>query len=217
MRRRPAHRLVPEESHASRIAWWAAFVATVVLIALLNFVRSAEASTGAGAPRPAPVLLTAEPEEEAEEGESEGEEEAAEECEEVAEGEIECVSVEPGESAPLACKLTRARASAVITPHGKLRLTIHYAAATPVTVAVDSVLRGTRGSLAVDGERRRFAGSGSFHETELLGPGQLTKAMAARTLMVAVRPLGAPRYCHTYFDQRLSAKRAGAHGPVRFS
>lgn len=217
MRRRPAHRLAPEESHSSRIAWWAAFVATIALIALLNFVRSAEAVTpaaSAAGPPSTPALSAFEPEEETEE---EGESGEVEECEEVAPGEFECASGEDEESAPPTCKLTHTSASAVVSPGGRLRLTIHYIAIAPVTVAVDSVLRGSRGSLKIDGERRRFAGSASFHETELLGPGQSAKAMAGRTLMVTVKPLGAPGFCHSYLDQRLDASRAGAHGPLRFS
>jgi hypothetical protein len=206
--------LVPAESHGTRVAWWAAFVATIALIAILNFVRSAEAATLAVAPPATPSLLAAESEEEEIEGE---EEELSEECVEVAEDELECSSVESEEAAPAECKLTRTDASVSITPHGTVRLSVQYVAATPTMVAVDSSLRGGKGKLNLDGERRRFAGSGTFHEVELLNPAETAKAMAARSFMVEIRPLGAPRYCHSYFDQRLTVKHPGGHGPLRLS
>jgi hypothetical protein len=189
-------------------------VATVALIALLNFVRSAEASTLPPSPLANLSALEFEVEEE---GEAE-EEEPVEECEEVAEGELECFTVETEEAAaPDECRLTSTDASVSITPHGKVRLTIRYRAAKSTMVAVDSSLRGGKGKLNLDGERRRFAGSGTFRETELLSPGETKKAVAARTFMVEIRPLGAPRYCHTYFDQRLTAKHPGGRGPLRLS
>jgi hypothetical protein len=214
MRRKPAHRLVPAESHGARLAWWAAFVATIALIAILNFVRSAEAATLPPSPLATPSLLAFESEEEEIEGE---EEELTEECDEVAEDELECSSVVSEEAAPPECKLTRTDASVSITPHGKVRLTVRYVAATPTLVAIDSSLRGGRGKLNLDGDRRRFAGSGSFHEVQLLSPGETTKAMAARSFMVEIRPLSAPRYCHSYFDQRLTVEHPSPHGPLRLS
>jgi hypothetical protein len=207
--------LVPEESHGARFAWWAAFLATVALIALLNFVRSAEAATVAPPPAPAPTLVAFEAEEETEEEDEEG---PTEECEEVAEGELECFTVEPGEeAAPAECKLSQTDASVSIAPNGKIKLTVQFVAATPAMVAVNSHLSGPRGALNLDGERKRFAGSGSFHETQQLGHSQTAKALAARSVMVAIRPLGAPRYCHTYFDQRLSTRHMAAHGLLQLS
>jgi hypothetical protein len=214
MRRKPAHRLVPDESHGARLAWWAAFVATVALIAILNFVRSAEASTLPLAPAASPSLLVSEAEEE---GEVEEEEGTVEECEEVAEDELRCFAVESEEAAPSECRLTSTDAFFSVTPRGRLRLTVHYVAAAPTMVAVDSRLRGSKGSLNLDGERGRFAGSGSFHETELLGPAQTARALAARSVMVEIRPLGAPHYCHVYFDQRLVTRHPAAHGALRLS
>lgn len=206
--------MVPDESHGARVAWWAAFLTTVALIALLNFVRSAEAATVAAAPAPTLVAFEAEEDSETEE---EGEEGPTEECEEVAEGELECFTVEPGEeAAPAECKLTHTDATVSIAPNGKVKLTIHFVAATPATVAVNSHLSGPRGALNLDGERKRFAGSGSFHETQQLGHSQTAKALAARSVMVVIRPLGAPRYCHTYFDQRLSTRHT-AHGLLQLS
>ena len=214
MRRKPAHRLVPAESHGARVAWWAAFVATIALIAILNFVRSAEAATPPFVPPATPSLLASENEEEEIEGE---EEELTEECVEVAEDELECTTVEAAETAPAECKLTRTDASVSITPHGKLRLTVHYVAATPTLVAVDSSLRGGRGRLNLDGDRKRFAGTGTFHEVQVLNPAETAKALAARSFMVEIRPLGAPRYCHSYLDQRLTVKHPSPHGPLRLS
>ena len=212
MRRKPAHRLAPAESHGARLAWWAAFAATIALIAALNFVRSAEAATPGFPPSTPPALLTSTAEEE---GESE-EEFAIEECVEVAEGELECFSLEE-EAVPAECRLTSTDASVTVTPRGKLRLTVRYVAALPATVAIDSQLRGSRGALNLDGDRKRFAGSGSFHETLMLSPGETAKALAARSATVDIRPLGVPRECHDYFDQRLTARHAAGHGAIRLS
>jgi hypothetical protein len=212
MRRKPAHRLAAADSHGARFAWWAAFVATIVLIAILNFVRSAEAAALPGSPVSTPSPLAFESEEE-----EEGEESATEECEEVAEGELECFTVEAEESVPAECRLTSTDASFSVTPRGRLRLTVNYVAAAPAMVAVDSRLRGTRGSLNLDGDRQRFAGTGAFHETELLSPAQTARALGARSVMVEIQPLGAPRYCHAYFDQRLDTRHSSAHGGLRLS
>lgn len=217
MPRKSAHRLAPEESHTSRIAWWTAFVATIAVIALLNFVRSAEAAPApdsTAATLAIPTLLAAADEEE--EGEEE-EFEETEECEEISETELECFSVEPDERVPTGCRLTSTSATVSVTARGKLRLTLHYVAATPATVAVNGILRGPKGSLNLGTDRRHFAGSGVLRESQALSPAQTTKALAARTALIEVRPLSAPRYCHVYFDQRLDNHRASPRGPARFS
>jgi hypothetical protein len=213
MRRKSGPRLAPVETHGARLAWWAAFAATIALVAILNLVRSAEAATLPVPSLAAPSLLAFEDEEVEDE-----EEELAEECREVAEDELECFEVEVDEAAvPDSCRLTSTDAWVSISPHGKLRLSVRYRAATPAMVAVDSSLRGAKGKLNLDGDRRRFAGSGTFLQTQLLGSAETAKAMAARSFMVEIRPLGAPNYCHTYFDQRLSAEHPGGRGPLRLS
>jgi len=46
------------EAHATRLAWWAAFVTTVILVLGLSFIRNAEAATPpAGAPAAAPLVV----------------------------------------------------------------------------------------------------------------------------------------------------------------
>lgn len=224
MRRRSTHhRLAPGHAPSPRLAWWAAFLTTIALIAIVNLAR-ADAATLLAGPAPAPGFVSSateeeeelleEEEEEAEAGE--GEEElfgGPAECEEQ---ETECIEEEAEEEwPPRECRLTGTDAAIAAYPHGrKLRLTVRYSARVATQVSVSALLRGPRGVVRMDGERTRFGANGTFRENQFLSSAQLARALTARTATVEIRPLGAPRACHLYFDQRLTVKRSSARGPV---
>jgi hypothetical protein len=215
MRRKPG--LVRPEAHASRIAWWASFLATLALIAILGLARSAQALTlppagqilpGSNAATPAaPEEEEAEEEAEAsEEGESEGEE--CESDDPAEQGECEA---EAADEAPRECLLSTAAAT-ISAGHDRVRLRLRYTAASPVAVAVDYGLHGAKGSLFLGSERKRVKASGVLSLSKQLSEGQMAKVLAARSFTVRLRALGAPGYCHSFFDRRLDVRRATPSG-----
>jgi hypothetical protein len=216
MRRKPAPRLLrPEdqhEAHVARLAWWAAFVATVAAIAVLNFVRAADA-----APLPSHPVLAAVADDEEEEifGEDE-----LPLCKETPRGfEGECLEGEDEEEAaegvPGECNFSAETATVSLSQHGKLRLSFKYGSFEELeapAVAIDFHLRGPKGSLAFDVERRNLGASGTIHQTEALTKGQTTRGLATRSVTVRVSPTGAPAYCHPFLDRRLDLRRPSGHG-----
>ncbi|MGV1049698.1 MAG: hypothetical protein ACOYD4_14375 [Solirubrobacterales bacterium] len=202
----------------TRLAWWAAFLTTLVLIVGLNAVRSA---TAAVLPPIGPVNVPGIVEPDEEEAE-EGEELEAEECEAAAEGdeegkeeEEECEANEVGFAAPPACFLSNADAAvSVDLDHEKLRLAVRYEAYAPATVAVDYSLRGNRGSLNLKGDQERFGRSGVFHLTQSLTEAQTKRVAAAKSFTVTVRPINAPHSCNALLDQYLSVRRAAPGGTM---
>jgi hypothetical protein len=211
MRRRPPT-LAPEDA-AVRFAWWAAFLATLTLIAVLGIAKSAQALTvpPAGAPgvvvAPAPDL---EDEAEDEVEVSEEDFEAEEECEE---GEEECEDeAGPGE-APRECLLTRAQATVLTAANkDKVRLQIRYTTSTPTTVAIAYGLHGSKGSLYLGGEKKRFAKQGVLRLTKTLTEAQMAKATAAKGYTVRLRVPAAPAYCQSFFDYQLDVRQATPSG-----
>jgi len=221
MRRRPtAPRLQPAHPPSHRLAWWAAFLTTIALILLLNAARADAAALPGGLPS-LPVLAGLEPEEEGEEEAGFGEE--AEELED-APGEAECVEdeeegecVEGAEAArpPRECLLAAASATVSVYPHSRrVVLVLHYTAPVPTRAQISYRLRGARGGLAMGTERRRLAGNGALRDVKTLSAAKMARVLAARSFEVEVRPLEAPAYCGGYFSQRLTVRRATAHGPV---
>jgi hypothetical protein len=206
MRRKSAP--ISEEAHTARFAWWAAFLTTVVLMVGLTIVRSAAALPSPGLVGAIPPVLESEPEEE-----EPGEELETEECEVDEETEEEeCEAPESVGSAPPECLLASADAAVTAnTDSDRLRLAVRYTAPSPVTVAVDYWLRGSKGPLGLDGDRGHFATAGVFHLTQGLSKGQQTKVSAAKSFTVELRPLDAPRYCNSFFDLHLTARHA-THG-----
>jgi hypothetical protein len=213
MRRKPAPRLLrPEdhhEAHLARLAWWAAFVATVVAIAVLNFVRAADA-----APLPSPVLAAAAEEEE----EISGEEELPLCKETPRDFEGDCLEgedeEEPAEGIPGECSFSTETATVSISEHGKLRLTFKYGSFKELearAVTIDFRLKGPKGSLDFDVERRNPGAAGTIRQTEVLSKNQTAKGLAARTVTVRVSPVGAPAYCHPFLDRRLDLRRPSGH------
>lgn len=217
MRRRLAvHRHVPGHAPSNRLAWWAAFLATITLIVLLNAVRADAAPAPGGGPS-LPHRALVEPEEaedalgEEEDGfeeleECEGDEEEVEEC--VEEGGAE------GDGASSGCALLRAEAKLSLSPAGAMRLTIRYTAYPPTTVAIEYSSRGPKGSLRFDGERHRLDGAGTLREREHLSRHQTAQAMAAHSFMVELRPLGASLTCQRHLELRLPLKRSSRHSSI---
>jgi hypothetical protein len=213
MRRRLSpYRIAPGHTPSNRFAWWAAFLTTIALIVLLNAVRADAAALPGSAGPSLPVFADLGSEEEEDE-EEEFEEGAEEECD--AEGEDECVEGAEEESPPRECRLTSTSATVSAYPRGRrVVLTIHYTARVPTRVEISYSLRGSRGGLKMDGDRARFGASGSFRHATTVSPAQMTRVLGAKNFSVEIRPRGAPAYCHSYFDQRLTVRRATAHGPV---
>ncbi len=213
MRRKPG--LASPDAHAARIAWWAAFLATVVLIALLSLVRSAQALTPAGGGEAgahagaaaAPPIWEDEEEAEA----SEEEELEWEECE--AEDEAEAVECEAEDAAeaPGECLLSSADAT-VSASRDKVRLRLRVTTTLPTAVAVDYGLHGAKGSLFLGSEKKRVVAASVMHLTKRLSDAQMTKVLAAKNFTVRFRIPAAPAYCRAFFDRQLDVRRATPSG-----
>lgn len=224
MRRKPGFATAHEASPI-RLAWLASFFATIALIALLGMARSAQALPLPAIPAlpgaPATPVGTVEDEEEECETDAECEEEFdAEECEELDEEGEECEEDGAGASgagAPVECRLSSAGATVSADPaHDKLRLSIHYSTFSPTSVAFDYFLRGSKGPLALGGDKKHFAKKGSFHQTESLTDSQMAKVVAAKNFTVELRPADAPRFCNHLLDRHLTIRHA-ADGDLTWS
>jgi hypothetical protein len=201
---------------AIKLAWWAGFLATLVLVFALAQAKSAHALT---LPAPANSLLAAFDEEiEDEEAEDEGDDdwEYEEECEVVGEGEEEeeiCEEVEGEDGTPPECLLSSAEATVSAVPaRDTLRLSVRYTARSPAAVKVEYWLRGSKGSLQLGEDRKRFNRQGTFRSAERLSDPQMTKVVAARNFTVELQAVNTPGYCHRYFDQKLTMKRTSGGG-----
>ncbi len=209
MRRKPIAAF-GDEAHAARIAWWVSFLATLALIALLGFAKSAQALTVPGDPALPPVLAAPADEEESEAAASEGEEIEAEECEEEEVGECE---EESGIEAPAECLLSTVEPTIFASGNrNKVRLQIRYTTTSPTAVAVDYGLHGAKGSLYLGGEKRRFGTKGVLRLNHSLTEAQMAKVMAARDFTVRLRVPAAPGWCRAYFDRHLDVRRATPRG-----
>jgi hypothetical protein len=206
-----------DRARAVRFAWTVSFLATLALVAILSLARSAQALSVTTPPPGLPATAAAsqleEDEEEAEGGEGEFE---AEECEEGADGEEECVGEgNDGAEVPRQCLLSSAHATiAASTGNGRLRMQVRYSISSPATVAVEYGLHGRRGSLFLGDERERFAKRGVLHLTKRLTDAQMTKVVAAKGFTVRLHVLVAPSYCHPFFDRQLDVRRMTPRGPV---
>jgi hypothetical protein len=210
MRRRHSA-LAGEEASAIRFAWWAAFFATLALIAVLGLAKSAQALTIPGAGGPG--IVSAPPPDEELEDEAEASEDegfAGDECE-GAEDEGEC---DDGSSeAPQECLLTASEATVSATANnGKVRLQIRYRTSAPTKVSVTYGLHGSRGSLYLGGEKENFARQGVLRLTKTLTDDQMEKVMAARGFTIRLRVPDAPGYCQAFFDSQLDVRRATPSG-----
>lgn len=203
----------PAAIPATRVAWWAAFLTTLVLIFGLTFIRSAKAAV---LPPVGPVNVPGITEDDEDEGGDE--EDEAEECEIVAEDEGEeevCEDDEIEFGPPPECFLSSADAAVTADlDHNKLRLAVRYTAYDPATVAVDYWLRGGKGPLTLEGGQKHFGRRGVFRSTQSLTDAQAKRVAAAMSFTVAVHPVNAPDACNSYLDQHLAVKRAVAGGAM---
>ncbi len=224
MNRKPGF-AADHEAHAARLVWWASFVATIGLIAILGMARSAQAlplpipSIPAPPGSPATPVVAVEDEEEECETDAECEEELeGEECEEAEDEAEECEEAAAGVEAPAECRLSSASATVSTDPaHGKIRLLIHYSTFSPTSVSVSYFLRGSKGPLALGAVKAHFAAQGSFHQTKALTAPQMAKVAAAKDFTVQLRPAGAPSYCHHLLDRHLTVRHAAAGGGFTWS
>jgi len=190
-------------------------LALLPLLALLCLAPSAQALTlpgpvGFAAPD-ALAAAEAEPEEdEAAASEEEGVE-IEEECEEEEPG--ECAEDSSGPEAPLECVLTTLRPTVfAFGDSDKVRLQISYTTTSPASVKVDYGLHGSKGSLFLGSERKRFGRKGVLRVNRKLTEIQMAKVLAARDFSVRLRVLDAPRWCGSYFDRHLDLRRATPRG-----
>jgi hypothetical protein len=215
-RRSPA----PEPSHrALRFAWWAAFLATVALLAAIGFARSAHAASppalpGASAPIPPPFEDGEQCE--ADEPDCAEEELDEEECELGEDGEEECEGLDQEEGeAPPECLLTTARPRiSVSAAQQRLRLDVRYTLAAPAEVNVGLRSSGGKGTVALAASKRHLSHSGNFHETAQLTEAETERALAAKQFTVRLQVLDVPGLCHRYDFRHLRLRHGGQQSPV---
>jgi hypothetical protein len=211
MRRKPGA-LPDPESHAIRVAWWASFLATIALIAILGIVRSAQA-----APVPiggAALALVMAPTETSADSSADEEEVDGEECE-VEEDSEECEEDAATVDRSEACILRSASATVtVLQARNQVRLALRYTALSPALVSVEYSLRGRRGRLKMGEDSRRFSRRGVFHDTETLSEAEMAKVEAATEFDVRLHAANTPRYCRPLFDRDLKARHAALAGPI---
>ena len=198
MRRKPGT-LVDHEVQLARLAWWAAFLATLALVAVLGIARSAQAATF-----PAQSLALTNPtafDEEDEAGASEDEGFEWDECGE----EEECEDEDgDGAMAPSECLLLKADATVFAAGNQDLvRLQLRYDTAAPTNVSVAYGLHGSKGSLYLGNEKKHFGKHGVLRLSKDLTEAQMTKVMAAKDFTVRMRVADAPGYCAPFFDRHL--------------
>ncbi len=179
-------------------------------IALLCLTASAQALALPGDPLPSVLAAPADEEEEGEAAASEEEEIEAEECEEEEEGECD---EEDGVEAPAECLLSTAEPTIFASGNrDKVRLQIRYTTASPTAVAIDYGLHGSKGSLFLGSEKKRFGKKGVLRLNRSLTEPQMEKVMAAKDFSVRLRVPAAPRWCQSYFDRHLDVRRATPRG-----
>jgi hypothetical protein len=210
-RRHSAHS--DDEAAAIRFAWWAAFFATLSLVAVLGLAKSAQAMTLPGTSAAAALLTPAPPAAEESEDEAEASEDEGFEDEECEEDEEECEEgFGPGE-APQECLLTSAQTTATAAANkDKVRLQVRYTTSTPTTVTVEYGLHGGKGSLFLGSEKKHFGRRGVLRLTKVLTESQMAKAMAAKGFTVQLRVPAAPNYCKSFFDYQLDVRQATPSG-----
>lgn len=191
----------------SRLATLAWSLLAISLLAVLLFVRQAEA-VAVPAQVPAASSVEAEEVESEEEWEDEWDEEESEDEEE---------DEELGTAGPLLlppeCLLHTAEAHVVASAsQGTVRLTVHYTAFTPTNVTVDYWLKGSKGALHLGETKRHFARQGVLREDAHVSDRAMGKVLAARSFIVQLGIPAAPSFCEKYSTQRLTAKHvAGGH------
>lgn len=209
-----------QTARIARVAWFATFVAPLILAALLLGVKSAQGAS----PLPSLTPLAFE-----EEFEEEDETEFAEaECEiaedEVEEGELSkaegeeiCREAEDegrktasgSNAAPEECLLRSAQARLVAddTPGG-VHLTISYTTYEPTAATVDYSASGGKGVLHLGTAKRHLGRSGVIRLTEALAEPKMAKVDAAGRFTVQIHIPGSPRSCRRFETEQLTVKKA---------
>jgi hypothetical protein len=200
---------------AVRIAWWASFLATLALIAILSLAKSAQALTlpdASGVDSTSLLAPAADEEEVEEEGEAEASEDEGFEADECEAGEEECED-ESAVVAPAECLLSSAEATVfAFGNRDRVRLQVRYTATSPTAVAVDYGLHGAKGSLHLGSKKKRFARKGVLRLNRDLSEGQMAKVMAAKDFTVRIRIASAPGWCQSLFERHLTIRRATPSG-----
>ncbi len=212
--RRRATAVAADEAAAVRFAWWAAFFATLTLIAVLGIAKSAQALTVPPTSAPGIVATPAQPADEEFEDEAEASEDEGFEDENCGvEEDEECEDESGGPEAPQECLLTSAQATvAAAANHDRVRLRVRYATSVPTAASIDYGLHGSKGSLYLGGERKHLAEQGVLRLTRNLTEAQMAKVMAAKGFTVRLRVPAAPGYCKAFFDHQLNVRRATPSG-----
>jgi hypothetical protein len=215
MRRRTAA-LGQHPPTAIRIACWVSLLAALALVLSLGLTRSAQALTLPAGAGPVGALAIPDAEEEfGEEGEGGAEDGwEFEECEFSEDEELEaCEEAEGEEGTPPECLLSSTEATVFTNPaHDTVRLTVRYTARTSAAVNIDLGLRGSKGSLDLGADQKRFKRAGVFRQTERLSEAQMAKVVAAKSFTVGLQAVNTPIYCHRYFDRSLTVRHASGGG-----
>lgn len=209
-----------QTARIARVAWFATFVAPLVLATLLLGVKSAHA--GPPLPSLTPFAFEEELEEEDEAEFAEAECETARE--EVEEGEIskaegdEICSEDEGEgrktasgsnAAPEECLLRSARVRLVADDSpGGVRLTVRYKTYEPTTATVEISVRGGKGLLHLGTAKRHLGRSGVIRLTESLAEQKMAKVDAATRFTIRIHVPGAPGSCRRFETEQLTVKRS---------
>ena len=210
--RRRASAVATDEAAAIRFAWWAAFFATLTLIAVLGIAKSAQALTVPAAGAPGVAAAPAPPADEEFEDDAEASEDEGFEGEECGEEDEECEE-DSGLNAPQECLLSSAEATVTASANkDKVQLQVRYTTTSPTAVGIAYGLHGRKGSLYLGGERKKLAKRGVLRLTEHLTEAQMAKVMAAKGFTVRLRVPAAPGYCKDFFDHQLDIKRATPTG-----
>jgi hypothetical protein len=209
--RRRSSAVTSDDAAAVRFAWWAAFFATLTLIVILGFAKSAQALTVPVLPSATGPAL-APPSDEESEDEAEASEGEADEFEECLDDE-ECDEGEEADHAPQECLLSSAEATvSAAASKDQIRLQIRYTTSSPTAVTVDYGLHGSKGSLYLGGDKKHFAKQGVLRLSKSLTEVQMAKVMAAKGFTVRLRVPAAPGYCQSFFDHQLDIRRATPSG-----
>jgi hypothetical protein len=185
------------------------FLALLILIALLGLAGSAQALA---LPGPSDLRILAVPADEEEEAEaSEGEEEA--EVEECDFEEEECGEDESRVEAPPECLLTSVKPTISLAGNShRIRLQVRYTASSPAPVVIAYGLHGTKGSLFLGKEKKRFGKKGVLRLSRSLTEAQMAKVTAAKDFTVRIRALETPGWCQSIFDRHLTLRRTTPSG-----
>lgn len=194
------------------------FFASLALIALLGFAGSAPALTIPGSGGSTLPLVLAAPAEEDEESEAEASEEEeveSEECEAFEEEECEEEESTGGSvvEAPPECLLSSAEVTVFASGNrDRVRLQVRYRTSSPTAVTVAYGLHGSKGSLYLGSEKKRFGKKGVLRLNKSLTEAQMEKVVVAKDFTVRIRALGAPGWCQPFFDRHLDVRRATPSG-----